>query len=99
MRIDSVNAQSLYNSYQDIKKPDTAAAAAGIQGRDTVEISAQAAGMRDALTCKAGSENGTDAHTERIAAVKQQIDAGTYRVDAKDVAQSILRGSRLDVNA
>jgi flagellar biosynthesis anti-sigma factor FlgM len=103
MKIDGYQVGKLYESYagknnqaagvnQDTSKTDKA---------DRVEISSKAANMNVAVSLgqKIASTDSFDERQTRIAELKKLIDAGQYNVSSKAVAQSILLGGNLDINA
>lgn len=82
MKINNIGTQGI-NPYKKISKVDQSNKAEGTKGTDKVEISAAAKELQQ------GSQV-SSARTEKIDALKKQIQNGTYEVNAQDVAKSIL---------
>jgi flagellar biosynthesis anti-sigma factor FlgM len=112
MKIDGIRAQNIYETYQkdlertEAGKPnpgtaDTAKASAESgMSRDVIEISSQAADLKEAgmFAKKAMGESG-GGKAARLAELKNLIDTGNYQVPSEEVAKSILKGIRLDLRA
>ncbi len=60
---------------------------------DRVDISEKA---RDIQQLKALASSGTDIRSERVAALREQIEAGTYNADGKRIADKLVRSALLD---
>lgn len=104
MKIDGFQPHQVYASFSKEDKEARSAQEAPEPARtgsvDRVEISAEAAD-RQALSRLAGQIAGAsdaDGRAERLAAIKKQVQDGTYSVLAEDVAAGIL-GTRVDRKA
>lgn len=104
MEINRLEPQSVYKAFMNNtahgldpdKKTDTEVKA------DTVEISSESADLNEArkLTSRSGiTHTDYESRSEKVEALKEQIEAGEYNVSAKDVARSILTGNYLDSRA
>lgn len=107
MKIDSIQAQNVYQSYQNdgVKAADSRNAAASVDNeatkKDTLELSTQASSLRDAraLSTKADAAGDGGEHARRLAAVKAAVADGTYHVEAREVTRSLLKGTVFDRRA
>lgn len=107
MKINGLQPQDVYKSYMNSnlhsddsvekdKKDETDVNA------DRVEISSESADLSEAreLTRKSGIMSAHDSsRSEKVEALKQQVESGEYNVSSKDVAKSILTGNYLDSRA
>ena len=82
MKINNYGTQGV-NPYKKINKVEQSNKAESTKGTDKVEISAAAKELQQ------GSQV-SSARMEKIESLKKQIQSGTYEVNAKDVAKSIL---------
>ncbi len=57
-------------------------------GASSVEISAEARRLQEIAEL---AQKGDELRAEKVKALKEQIDAGTYQVDSAEVAKSIAR--------
>lgn len=101
MKINGIQAQNIYEKYQNIQQGGQSKAADAQKDRgDTLELSAGAADLKEAgsLANRASAADTTD-RAAKIADIKNRIDAGTYSVSSADVAKSVLRGRVFDTIA
>ncbi len=87
---DGVNIRNLYG--QQIQGVQTDANAVREQQRaaeyDRVDISADA---KDIENAREFAKDLPDVRMDRIAEIKEQVAAGTYRVDSRDIAERVLQ--------
>ncbi|WCK54201.1 flagellar biosynthesis anti-sigma factor FlgM [Aneurinibacillus sp. Ricciae_BoGa-3] len=83
MRIDRPNGIQPVNPYN--KQNAKLEEANRTRGQDKLEISPEALDLHKTQETEAQ-------RAERIAKLKQQVQAGTYRVDADKVAEKIIKG-------
>jgi len=106
MKISGLQPQDVYKSYMksavstdSVDKADTEDVKVNA---DRVEISSQGSDISEAreLVKKSGilADNDSDgaSRSEKIEALKNQIQSGDYSVDSKDVSQSIVKGRFVD---
>lgn len=60
---------------------------------DKVTVSSEA---REAMALRAKLDAAPDVRTEKVEAIRQRLNAGTYRPSAHDVAERLLRAKILD---
>lgn len=100
MKIDGVQPHNIYTSFSKSEKAEQTHSDQPA-GADRVEISAEAASRSEAGRLSGqiqdDSDNGT-VREERLAAIKKQVQDGSYQVPAEKVAGSIL-GGRIDRKA
>ena len=82
MKINNYGTQGV-NPYKKVNKVDPSNKAEGAKGADKVEISAAAKELQQVSQVSA-------ARTEKIEALKKQVQSGTYEVNPQDVAKSII---------
>ncbi|MDR3553078.1 MAG: flagellar biosynthesis anti-sigma factor FlgM [Clostridia bacterium] len=102
MKVNGIQAQNIYESYQKNLKQDEAVKDSSSQKAqgDTLELSPGAADLQEAGTfARKTSDDGDTQRTARITDIKNQIDAGTYNVSSQDVARSVLKGMIMDQKA
>lgn len=111
MKIDGLQPQDVYKSYMssavrgDGAGSDTEKAAASDISADRVEISPESADLSEAreLVAESGisADLSTDApsRSDKVGALKSQVESGEYNVASEDVAKSILTGNYLDSRA
>lgn len=92
MRISNEQAQQILG-VQGVKGPKAAKGAAGpgpatTPASDAVSVSSQGQEIGKALQALAGVP---DVRAEKVAALKAQIEAGTYHVSGREIAESVLR--------
>jgi negative regulator of flagellin synthesis FlgM len=92
---DSVNIEAYVNQVQDKEKNDEKAeeAAKQQQKADTVELSDTAQKIQEA---KKQLESIPDVREEKVARLKEQIENGTYEIDAEKIADKMLKDSLLN---
>ena len=92
---DSVNIDSYVNQVQDKDKVDATSEQSEKQQTkaDTVVLSDMAKTVQDAQT---QLESIPDVREEKVAALKEQIENGTYEIDAEKLADKMLRDSLLN---
>lgn len=84
-----------YNSQK--KQPQAKERGPGTESRgDTLDLSVQAREMQE---IQSGLKEVKDIRQEKVALLKDQIGAGTYRADASKIAEGILRERHLDKQA
>lgn len=81
-----LNVGSAYNIYANKPAVSRMKAKTG-EKKDDFNVSAQA---RDFQTAYKAAMNAPDVREDRISAIKEQMDKGTYNVSADDVAEKIL---------
>jgi len=110
MKINGLQAQDMYNSYTKINQTanseqaaSVASAASGKQGGDKLEISekGKAASLLEAgnLAKKSLTPENQDQRAQKVAEIKNRVQAGSYNVSSTDVAKSILKGNLFDQRA
>lgn len=82
MKINNFGTQGI-NPYKKVNKVEQSNKAEGTKGADKVEISAAAKELQQVSQVSA-------ARTEKIDALKKQVQSGAYEVNPQDVAKSIL---------
>jgi len=82
MKINNYGTQGI-NPYKKVNKVEQSNKAEGTKGADKVEISAAAKELQQVSQVSA-------ARTEKIDALKKQVQSGTYEVNPQEVAKSIL---------
>jgi negative regulator of flagellin synthesis FlgM len=89
---DSVNIEAYINQVQDKEKIDEKSeeAAKQQQKADTVELSDTAQKIQEA---KKQLESIPDVREEKVARLKEQIENGTYEIDADKIADKMLKDS------
>ncbi|MHB8917498.1 MAG: flagellar biosynthesis anti-sigma factor FlgM, partial [Desulfocucumaceae bacterium] len=65
-------------------------------GEDTLELSVQAREMQE---IQAGLRETKDVRDEKVDRIKKEIEAGTYRMDARKIAEGIIKERLLDKKA
>jgi negative regulator of flagellin synthesis FlgM len=92
---DSVNIDSYVNQVQDKDKAEVTSEQPEKQQTkaDTVVLSDMAKTVQEAQT---QLESIPDVREEKVAALKEQIENGTYEIDADKIADKMLRDSLLD---
>lgn len=103
MKINGYGPQSVYSAYSRDGKAAGEQAAAKPAGRkdsaDRVEISPEAARRSEAQKLAGAGTREDDAQrAARVAAIRRQVQDGTYHVSADTVARSLL-GGRVDTQA
>ncbi|GEN35046.1 flagellar biosynthesis anti-sigma factor FlgM [Aneurinibacillus danicus] len=83
MRIERPNHIQPINPYRQQEMKQEEARAKG-KGRDQLEISTEALELQK-------SQDTAAERAERIAELKEQVQNGTYHVDAKVIAEALLR--------
>lgn len=102
MKINGLQPQEIYKSYmQTSLHTDNEKSSAKEANTDRVEISAQGTDINDArkLVKKSGISADEGADSERLEALKEKVQSGSYSVSSKDIAQSILKGRYFDKKA
>lgn len=109
MKIDGLQPQDIYKSFVSGAVHGNDVAAAGKKAADVstdrVEISSESAGLNEArnLVRQSGIADIDDLQasggSEKVEALKQQVESGEYNVSSKDVANSILSGRHFDSRA
>jgi negative regulator of flagellin synthesis FlgM len=92
MRISNEQAQQLLAA-QGVKGPKAIKGQAGpvpptAPAADAVSVSSKGQEIGKALQALAGLP---DVRADKVAALKAQIEAGTYQVSGRDIAESLLR--------
>ncbi len=85
MRIDAYNAVN--QVYQTTKQTQKINTEKKIAKDDKFEISQTG---KDLAVAKKALSEASDIREERVAAIKKQMEEGTYKVSAEDVAEKIL---------
>jgi len=88
---DQVHGVSQVHLHQ-VKKVQKAASAEASQPTDTVELSSNVGAMEAARQAIAAQP---DVRVDKVEALRQQIEAGTYEVDADGIAAKMLAEMRL----
>jgi flagellar biosynthesis anti-sigma factor FlgM len=107
MKIDGLQPQAVYKSFANsaAKIDDAGKKSVNQTDADRVEISSECSDLNQArkLVDQSGISADTSAQaserSEKVEALKQQIESGEYYVSSKDVARSILTGNYLDSRA
>lgn len=102
MKINGLQPQEIYKSYmQNSSRAESEKSSTREIKTDRVEISAQGAGITGAreLVKKSGISASEGTSSERLEAIKKQVQSGSYSVSSKDIAQSIIKGRFLDKKA
>ncbi len=86
MKIQSYGVSGI-NPYQAQQTKASAAKATNKTFKDQLEISSQAKDLQ-------GVQGYEATRTEKVAALKEQIQSGTYQVDSKKLAQDLLNHYR-----
>ena len=110
MKINGLQPQDVYKSFASstAHSEDNVVAdkkSAVDVSADRVEISSESADLNEArnlvqqagITDSDGSQ--TASRSEKVEALKQQVESGEYNVSSKDVANSIVTGRYLDSRA
>lgn len=84
-----------YNSQKKLQIPREKEPAAGVT-EDTLELSVQAREMQE---IRAGLRETKDVRDEKVDRIKKEIEAGTYRMDARKIAEGIIEERLLDKQA
>ncbi|WP_252234652.1 flagellar biosynthesis anti-sigma factor FlgM [Clostridium sp. ZS1] len=84
MSINRINAHSAVNIYNSNKNINKVEKANKVGTRDRIEISSLGKSIKDY------SLEGNIDNTKKIAEIKEKIQNGTYKVDSKLTAKSIL---------
>lgn len=83
MRIDSyMQVSQLYNTSQTKSAPK----ASQVSGRDALEISSTGSAYQIA---KQAVAQGSDVRADRVKEIREQLEAGTYKVSLEDVADKM----------
>ncbi len=96
MRLDTVNgyAGKVASFYKETTaaQPSVSAPAEQGQKQDVISLSSSAAGFKElrGLSAQIQSELDAERPETKIATLKEQIAAGTYQVDTREVATAIL---------
>ncbi|HHW42810.1 MAG TPA: flagellar biosynthesis anti-sigma factor FlgM [Desulfotomaculum sp.] len=100
MKINNIDPRlvsDIYTRRQEAKKAASCAAQPGSAGpkeaADTVEISGAG---RELQFYRARLKEMSDVRRERVAEIKRQLAEGTYRADARRIAEGIMEERRLD---
>ena len=96
MKIDSEQLLATVNKFKNesVEKNETAAVAGekgSRQGADRVELSTNGTELE---RLKKDMQLVPDIRSDKVAQLKEQIDAGAYQVDAKEVAGKMLQSWR-----
>ncbi|MCI1693973.1 flagellar biosynthesis anti-sigma factor FlgM [Aneurinibacillus aneurinilyticus] len=83
MRVERPNQIQPINPYRQQEMKQDKAKAKG-KGRDQLEISSEALELQR-------TQETTAERAERIAELKKKVQEGTYHVDAKDIAEALLK--------
>ncbi len=86
MKIGSIPHSPQVNPYAEVARKNKVSNAS-FQSADKVEFSATA---RQYKTLLKAAGDVPDVRTEKVEAIKKQIEAGTYKVDSKAVAEKLL---------
>lgn len=73
-------------------KTETAAAPSAQGGQDALTLSEEAQVLTEAMQ---RAQDAPDVREDRVTALKYQLEQGTYRVDSRRVAESLLRHAGL----
>lgn len=83
------NAAKLYGDQMKVAKSSSVAKTGPVQQQDEVILSSQAQEMSAA---QKALQNVPDVRSDKVKELESQVSAGTYRVDAKDIAQKMIDG-------
>lgn len=83
MKINGINSNNIINLYREVNK--TKDLTAKTENRDSIQISS----IGKSLSSYMPDDNITDSK-DKVESIKKAISNGTYKVDAKLVAQKIL---------
>lgn len=86
MKIGSVPRPQQVNPYAEVARKNQVSNAS-LQSADKVEFSESA---RQFKTLLRAASDVPDVRTEKVEAIRQQIESGTYKVDSKAVAEKML---------
>jgi len=86
MKIDGINSHNIINGYNK-NKGTLISKVSEVKTKDTIEISA----LGKSLTNYSLQDKKID-NTKNIKEIKNKVDNGTYNIDAKLTAQSIIDG-------
>ena len=106
MDIRRVNRNATPNVYGNVNNKDTVQGAVKkaenvkTEIKDKINISAEAKQLNILDFSKARIKNElnkdiSDVSAERLNSLKEQIKAGTYKIDSKDIASAILSGKKV----
>ncbi|NFI51982.1 flagellar biosynthesis anti-sigma factor FlgM [Clostridium botulinum] len=84
MSINRINAHSAVNIYNSNKNINKVEKANKVETRDRIEISALGKSIKD-YSLESSIDN-----TKKVAGIKEKIQNGTYKIDSKLTAKSIL---------
>lgn len=84
-----------YNSQKKPQVPKEKEPVAGA-GEDTLELSVQAREMQE---IQAGLRETKDVREGTVNRIKKEIEAGTYRMDARKIAEGLVKERLLDKQA
>jgi flagellar biosynthesis anti-sigma factor FlgM len=103
MEINRLEPQKLYKAFMNTNACGLDADKKNNEVKaDTVEISSESANLSEArrLVSRSGiARSDARSRSEKIEALKEQIEAGEYSVSSNDVAHAILTGKHLDSRA
>lgn len=107
MKINGVQPQDIYKSFMNstVHSENSDKKTTTDISTDRVEISPESVSLSEAreLTRQSGitADSAVDAssRSEKVEALKKQIESGEYNVASEDVAKSILTGNHLDSRA
>ncbi len=75
-------------------QPAGTAGASGTSAGDTVSISQSARQLLEPASSQGAASGSASVSSQRLGALRQAISAGTYTVDARQIAQGLLRDSQ-----
>ncbi|KAI3350314.1 flagellar biosynthesis anti-sigma factor FlgM [Clostridium botulinum] len=84
MSVNRINAHSAVNIYNSNKNINKVEKANKVETRDRIEISALGKSIKD-YSLESSIDN-----TKKVAEIKEKIQNGTYNIDSKLTAKSIL---------
>lgn len=87
MSIDRINRQSFINAYNS-NSNKVVKSLEKVKNVDTIEISSLGKSLKDY-----SSENNID-NAKKVAEIKSKVDSGTYSIDARLTARSILKAMK-----
>lgn len=92
--IDSID--KLNNEYirKDLKKAkDTETSTSNLASDDSVEISSEALNLKD---MQAAAMQAPDVRAEKVAAIKTQVESGTYQISHEQLAEQMIEEAILE---
>ena len=92
MRIQNTNINKMLNVYANQSNVDKTKKSEAVKKSDQFNISSVA---RDFQVAMQEVKKQPEVREERVATIKQQIASGTYRVDAKKIAEKMMQDANV----